>query len=81
MADAVLAEKVQPFLAKLGVTADERLVAICGLFKDRCDTLVVLAKWVSAFYTAVVPNAEEIAAELEDFLASRRLNESDGDSD
>jgi PAC2 family len=28
-----------------------------------------------------VPNAEEIAAELEDFLASRRLNELDGDSD
>jgi glutamyl-tRNA synthetase len=52
---------VQPFLAKLGVTADERLTAICGLFKDRCETLVVLAKWVSAFYLDVVPNADEKA--------------------
>jgi glutamyl-tRNA synthetase len=59
MDDALLAEKVQPFLAKLGVTADERLTAICALFKDRCDTLVVLAKWVSAFYADVVPNPEE----------------------
>jgi glutamyl-tRNA synthetase len=61
MDDAALALKVQPFLAKLGVTADERLMAICALFKDRCDTLVVLAKWVSAFYLDVVPNADEKA--------------------
>jgi hypothetical protein len=28
------------------------------LFKDRCDTLVVLANWISAFYVDVVPNNE-----------------------
>ena len=61
MDDGSLAQLVQPFLAKLGVVADERLSSICGLFKDRCDTLVVLAQWISAFYLDVVPNAEEKA--------------------
>ena len=64
--DAELAECVQPFLAKLGVVADERLVNICGLFKDRCDTLVVLAQWISAFYLDVVPNPEERAQHVTD---------------
>ena len=59
MDDAELAQCVQPFLAKLGVVADERLVPICGLFKDRCDTLVVLAQWISAFYLEVTPNPQE----------------------
>ena len=59
--DAKLAELVQPFLAQLGVVPDARLASICGLFKDRCDTLVVLAQWISAFYLDVVPNAEEKA--------------------
>ena len=59
MGDAELAVHVQPFLTRLGVVADERLASICGLFKDRCDTLVVLAQWISAFYLDVVPNADE----------------------
>ena len=59
MDDAELARHVQPFLAKLSLVADERLASICGLFKDRCDTLVVLAQWISAFYLDVVPNAQE----------------------
>jgi glutamyl-tRNA synthetase len=66
MDDAELAERVQPFLAKLGVVADQRLSSICGLFKDRCDTLVVLAQWVSAFYLDVVPNADERAQHVTD---------------
>ena len=57
--DEELAQHVQPFLAKLGVVADERLANICGLFKDRCDTLVVLAQWISAFYLDVVSNPQE----------------------
>ena len=61
MDDGSLVQHVQPFLAKLGVVADERLSSICGLFKDRCDTLVVLAQWISAFYLDVVPNADEKA--------------------
>ncbi|WP_090047510.1 glutamate--tRNA ligase [Limnohabitans sp. 2KL-27] len=57
--DEELAQHVQPFLAKLGVVADDRLARICGLFKDRCDTLVALAQWICAFYLDVVPNADE----------------------
>ena len=66
MSDDALAQHVQPFLAKLGVVADERLANICGLFKDRCDTLVVLAQWISAFYLDVVPNPEEKAQHVTD---------------
>jgi glutamyl-tRNA synthetase len=64
--DEELAQHVQPFLSKLGVVADERLASICGLFKDRCDTLVVLSQWISAFYLDVVPNADEKAQHVTD---------------
>jgi glutamyl-tRNA synthetase len=66
--DTELAQRVQPFLAKLGVVADERLANICGLFKDRCDTLVALAQWISAFYLDVVPNPEEKAQHVTDAI-------------
>lgn len=66
MSDDALAECVQPFLAKLGVSADVRLANICGLFKDRCDTLVALAQWISAFYLDVVPNPQEKALHVTD---------------
>jgi glutamyl-tRNA synthetase len=64
--DEQLAQRVLPHLAQLGVTADDRLASICGLFKDRCDTLVVLANWIAAFYVDVVPNAEEKAQHVTD---------------
>jgi glutamyl-tRNA synthetase len=60
MADAALAPLVQAQLAKRGVVTDDRLAAICGLFKDRCDTTVVLADWAAAFYGDVTPKAEDI---------------------
>ena len=66
MSDDALVQHVQPFLAKLGVVSDERLAHICGLFKDRCDTLVVLAQWISAFYLDVVPNPDEKAQHVTD---------------
>jgi glutamyl-tRNA synthetase len=66
MSDDALAQHVQPFLTQLGVVADERLANICGLFKDRCDTLVVLAQWISAFYLDVVPNPDEKAQHVTD---------------
>jgi glutamyl-tRNA synthetase len=66
MSDEALVQHVQPFLAKLSVVSDERLASICGLFKDRCDTLVVLAQWISAFYLDVVPNPEEKAQHVTD---------------
>jgi glutamyl-tRNA synthetase len=59
MPDAELAQRVQPHLK--GLATDERLVGICGLFKDRCDTLVALASWVRAFYEDVLPKPEDLA--------------------
>jgi glutamyl-tRNA synthetase len=54
-----LAQRVTPHLK--GLATDERLVGICGLFKDRCDTLVSLAGWVRAFYDEVQPKPEDLA--------------------
>ena len=60
--DEELAPLVAAQMRKLGVAvADARLVGICGLFKDRCDTTVALAQWAAAFYADVHP----VAAELE----------------
>ena len=61
MADEALSVLVAEQLAKRGITADERLPRICGLFKDRCDTTVALADWAQAFYADVTPKAEELA--------------------
>ncbi|HQR86219.1 MAG: glutamate--tRNA ligase [Burkholderiales bacterium 35-55-47] len=64
MADDVLAPLVSAELSKRGITADDRLPAICGLFKDRCDTLLVLADWATAFYNDVTPQAEDVAKHI-----------------
>jgi len=61
MADDALAPLVTAHLQARGITTDERLPAICGLFKDRCDTTVALADWAAKFYTEVAPQAEELA--------------------
>jgi glutamyl-tRNA synthetase len=39
---------------------------ICGLVKDRCDTLLVLADWAERFYGDVQPNADEAAKHITD---------------
>jgi len=49
----VLAGWVKPFVESRGLAVDDRLPAMCGLFKDRCDTLVALADWVVAMLGAV----------------------------
>ena len=64
--DAQLALWVQPILKQRGIDADDRLAAICGLFKDRCDTLCVLADWVAVFYGDVQPKADEKAQHVTD---------------
>jgi glutamyl-tRNA synthetase len=64
MTDEVLAPLVHNELAKRGIDADDRLPAICGLFKDRCDTLVVLADWATAFYNDVTPQAEDVTKHI-----------------
>lgn len=61
MADDALAPLVAGQLQKQGIAADDRLPAICGLFKDRCDTTVALANWAAAFYADVAPNEADRA--------------------
>lgn len=63
-ADATLATLVEAQLQKRGIEADARLPAICGLFKDRCDTTVVLADWAAKFYQPVQPDAQELASHV-----------------
>ncbi len=64
MADDALAPMIQAVLAKRGITSDDRLPAICGLFKDRCDTLLVLADWATTFYNDVSPQVEDVAKHI-----------------
>ncbi len=61
MSDDALAPLVQAQLQKRGIAADERLPRICALFKDRCDTTVVLADWAAAFYAGISPSAADLA--------------------
>ena len=64
MDDAELAMLVEQQLSKRGIEADARLPGICSLFKDRCDTTVVLADWAARFYVPVQPQAEEAVKHL-----------------
>ncbi|MCU0763634.1 MAG: glutamate--tRNA ligase [Hydrogenophaga sp.] len=66
--DEQLASRVRDVLAKRGQAGDARLPAICGLFKDRCDTLVALADWAGAFYAPVEPSIEERAMHVTDAI-------------
>jgi glutamyl-tRNA synthetase len=61
MADEALAPLVAAQLKKRGIAADDKLVRICALFKDRCDTTVALAEWAQVFYADVTPKAEDLA--------------------
>jgi glutamyl-tRNA synthetase len=68
--EAELAPLVAEQLGRRGLQADERLPAICALFKDRCDTTVALADWAALFYRdADVPTA----ALAEHGVAAQRL--------
>lgn len=69
MADAELANLVQPILAQRGLTGDERLSDICALFKDRCDTLLALADWAQKFYANVSASDEDKAQHLTQAIA------------
>ncbi|MEO6972944.1 MAG: glutamate--tRNA ligase [Rhodoferax sp.] len=59
MSDDALAPLVTALLHKRGIAGDDRLSRICALFKDRCDTLVVLADWAAAFYGDISPPVDE----------------------
>lgn len=66
MADDALAPLVAQQLSKRGIAADERLSAICSLFKDRCDTTIALANWAAAFYADVTPSEDDRAQHISD---------------
>ena len=68
MADEQLAPLVAAQLAKRDIAADARLPAICALFKDRCDTTVVLADWAAAFYADVQVKSEDLALHVTDAI-------------
>lgn len=61
MSGGALAELVQPQLSVNGIASDHRLPDICELFKDRCDTTVMLADWAARFYQPVTPNSQDLA--------------------
>ncbi|MEX8194406.1 glutamate--tRNA ligase [Comamonas guangdongensis] len=75
MDDAQLAQMVKPFVLKAGVDAakleaDDRLVRIAALFKDRCETLIDLANWAKVFYVDEVErNAEDYAKHVTEAAA------------
>ncbi|MDZ7855960.1 glutamate--tRNA ligase [Sphaerotilus sp.] len=64
--NAVLAGLVAAQFASRGlsVPADERLVAMCALFKDRCSTTVELADWLSVYFVDVQPSEADLAQHL-----------------
>lgn len=59
-----LAHMITPALRDMGVVPDANLAPLCGLFKDRCDTTVVLAHWVAKCYLPIVLNPDDKAKYL-----------------
>ena len=73
MADDALAPLVAAQLQKRGIgaaggagPAQGHLASLCGLFKDRCDTIVALTDWAARFYADVTPMPEEKAQHVTD---------------
>ena len=65
MADDALAGLVKPFLSADGNKLDDtRLVRGCGLFKDRCSTLVELAGWLELLVTGGKAGSEDVATHV-----------------
>jgi glutamyl-tRNA synthetase len=68
--DTRLAALVATQLAGRGITVpvDDRLVAMCALFKDRCNTTVDLADWLQMYFAPVTPAADDLATHLTDAI-------------
>ena len=66
--DARLARLVQAQLAMRGlvVEPDDRLAAMCALYKDRCSTTVELADWLQMYFAPVSAPADALASHLND---------------
>jgi glutamyl-tRNA synthetase len=67
-ADSTVATLVQPFLEAQGVTGQtaEWVARACGLFKDRCSTLVELAGWLQLLVTGGQASSEDIGTHVTD---------------
>jgi glutamyl-tRNA synthetase len=64
-ADDQLAELLVPFLLQQGVAMDAvRVIKACGLFKDRCSTLVELAGWIALIDKGATASSEDIATHV-----------------
>jgi glutamyl-tRNA synthetase len=61
-----LAPLVNQHFLDRGIATDERLAHLCDLFKDRCDTTLVLADWVGRFYADVQASADDLALHVTD---------------
>lgn len=66
MDNTALAQAVTPHVIRLGVQTDQRLPALCALYKDRCDTLLALADWIARHHGEVQPSAEDLKQHLND---------------
>ncbi|MES2402340.1 MAG: glutamate--tRNA ligase [Pseudomonadota bacterium] len=66
--DDRLAVLVQPYLDAKGVTGLDaaRITRGCGLFKDRCSTLVELAGWLQVLASGGQASAEDLATHVTD---------------
>jgi len=70
LSDSELAPLLALQLARRGITvpAGAPLASICGLLKDRCATVAVLADWAAMYFAPVQPSAEDLAAHVPDSL-------------
>ena len=68
MSDAALADVVKPFLdAQVASSLDDaRLTRGCGLFKDRCSTLVELAHWLQVLVKGGQAGSDDVALHVTD---------------
>ena len=64
--DAVLAGLVAAQLARRGIdaAASNATARMCALFKDRCATTVELSEWLSMYFVAVNPSAEDLGTHV-----------------
>ena len=60
MTGDALAQVVGPLMVTRGWVPDERVPALCELFKDRCETTLVLLNWLAPYYSEVSPAAEYV---------------------
>ena len=63
MGNGALAALVKPFMRSAGLDG-EHLIRACGLFKDRCSTLVELAGWLDVLASGAEASSEDLQAHV-----------------